>query len=53
MVLGNQALLGAIPMEDMDLVVLMGTREVQVNPANPNIAGSMAMGFRTAPLSRG
>jgi clan AA aspartic protease len=53
MVLGNQALLGAIPMEDMDLVVLLGTREVQVNPANPNIAGSMAMGFRTAPLSRG
>src|SRR5882672_10949211 len=45
MVLGNQALLGAIPMEDMDLVVLPGTREVQVNPANPNVAGSLAMGF--------
>ena len=46
MVLGNQALLGAIPMEDMDLVVLPGTREVQVNPANPNVAGSLAMGVR-------
>ncbi len=32
MVLGNQALLGAIPMEDMDLVVLPGTRQVEVNP---------------------
>jgi clan AA aspartic protease len=53
MVLGNQALLGAIPMEDMDLVVLPGTRQVQVNPANPNVAGSMAMGFRTNPSVRG
>jgi clan AA aspartic protease len=44
MVLGNQALLGAIPMEDMDLVVLPGTNKVEVNPANPNIAGSLAMG---------
>jgi hypothetical protein len=43
MVLGNQALPGAIPMEDMDLVMLPGTRQVEVNPANPNIAGSLAM----------
>jgi clan AA aspartic protease len=52
MVLGTQALLGAIPMEDMDLVVMPGTREVQVNPARPNIAGSLAVGVRTAPPSR-
>ncbi len=43
MVLGSEALLGAIPMEDMDLVVHPGTRQVIPNPANPNIAGSIAM----------
>jgi clan AA aspartic protease len=46
MVLGTEALLGAIPMEDMDLVVLPGTRQVSVNPANPNVAASKAMGMR-------
>src|SRR6266508_2591297 len=42
MVLGDEPLLGAIPMEDMDLVVLPRTREVAVNPANPNFAVSIA-----------
>jgi clan AA aspartic protease len=46
MVLGDQVLLGAIPMEDMDLVVNPSTREVVPNPANPHIAGSIAMGVR-------
>ena len=46
MVLGNQVFLGAIPMEDMDLVVNPKTRQVIANPANPNIAGSIAMGVR-------
>jgi hypothetical protein len=32
-------------MEDMDLVVLHGTRQVAVNPANPNFAASMAKGL--------
>jgi hypothetical protein len=45
MVLGDEALLGAIPMEDMDLVVLPGARQVAVNPANPNIAVSIAKGL--------
>jgi clan AA aspartic protease len=45
MVLGDEALLGAIPMEDMDLVVLPGRREVAVNPANPNFAVSIAKGL--------
>src|SRR5712691_13303631 len=44
MVLGDEALLGAIPMEDMDLVVLPSSRQVAVNPANPNIAVSIAGG---------
>jgi len=46
MVLGEQALLGVIPMEDMDLVVHPKTQKVVPNPENPNIAGSMAMGVR-------
>lgn len=46
MVLGDQALLGAIPMEDMDLVVSPLKQELRVNPANPNFAASLAMGVR-------
>ena len=42
LVMGDQALLGAIPMEDMDLVVIPRTREVIVNPNSPNIASSIA-----------
>ena len=42
LVMGDAALLGAIPMEDMDLVVVPRTREVVVNPLNPNIATSVA-----------
>lgn len=38
MVLGDQVLLGAIPLEDMDLVVLPATRTLDVNPNNPNVA---------------
>jgi clan AA aspartic protease len=41
LVLGNQVLLGAIPMEDMDLVVVPGTRTLDVNPGSPNIATSI------------
>lgn len=46
MVLGHEVLLGAIPMEDMDLVVRPSTREFVVNPLNPNIPASIAMGER-------
>jgi len=42
LVMGDQPLLGAIPMEDMDLVVIPKTREVVVNPNSPNIASSIA-----------
>ncbi len=41
-VMGDQTLLGAIPMEDMDLVVLPKDRRVDVNPASPNVACSIA-----------
>ena len=40
-VIGDQVLLGAVPMEDMDLVVIPSTRRVDVNPANPNVAGGI------------
>jgi clan AA aspartic protease len=41
LVLGNQVLLGAIPMEDMDLVLIPKTRALDVNPDTPNIASSI------------
>lgn len=42
LVMGDQVLLGAIPVEDMDLVVVPKTREVIVNPFSPNMATSSA-----------
>lgn len=41
LVMGDQVLLGAIPMEDMDLVVIPRTRALEVNPSSPNIASSI------------
>ena len=42
LVMGDQVLLGAIPMEDMDLVIIPSTRSLEVNPNSPNIASSIA-----------
>ena len=42
MVIGDEVLLGAIPMEDMDLVVHPQTRQVTVHPDRPNIAAGIA-----------
>ena len=42
LVMGDQTLLGAIPMEDMDLVIIPKTRTLDVNPGSPNIATSIA-----------
>jgi len=41
LVLGEEVLLGAIPMEDMDLVIIPKTRTVDVNPWSPNVATSV------------
>ena len=41
LVTGDQVLLGAIPMEDMDLVIVPKTRTLDVNPDSPNIASSI------------
>lgn len=48
LVLGTETLLGAIPMEDMDVVINPSRQSLTVNPNSPNIAASMAMGFRTS-----
>lgn len=45
MVLGDEVLLGSIPMKDMDLVVRPLTRDVVANPASPNIPASIAKGL--------
>ncbi len=42
LVMGDQVLFGVIPMEDMDLVVVPRTRTIDVNPASPNLATSIA-----------
>lgn len=42
LVMGDQVLFGVIPMEDMDLVVIPRTRTIDVNPASPNLATSIA-----------
>ncbi len=40
LVIGDQVLLGVIPIEVMDLVVIPKDRRIEVNPASPNIACS-------------
>ncbi len=42
LVMGDQVLVGAIPMEDMDLVVIPKTRTLEVNPKSPHIATTIA-----------
>jgi len=42
MILGDEPLIGAIPMEDMDLVVIPSRLSVDVNPESPNIPLSLA-----------
>jgi len=40
--LGDEVLLGAVPMEDMDLVVIPSDRAIIANPLNPNFAVGVA-----------
>ena len=42
LVMGDQVLLGAIPMEDMDLVIIPSSRTIDINPNSPNFASSIA-----------
>jgi hypothetical protein len=41
-------IVGAIPLEDTDLVISPATREVVVNPASPDIASAIVMSARAA-----
>lgn len=41
LVLGDEILLGAIPMEDMDLLIIPKTHTLDVNPVSPNVATSV------------
>ena len=43
MVLGDTVLLGAIAMEDMDLVISSKHQRIEVNPDSPNFAQAMVM----------
>lgn len=45
LVMGDQVLLGAIPMEDMDLIIIPSTRTLDINPNSPNFASSIAKYF--------
>ena len=42
LVLGDSVLMGAVPMEDMDVVVSPAKQSLIVNPESPNIALSIA-----------
>jgi len=46
LILGDEVLLGAVPMEDMDVLVSPAKRTLIVNPESPNIAMSIAKGIR-------
>lgn len=47
-VLGDEVLLGAIPMEAMDLLIHPASLSIMPNPAHPNIPASLAKGVRPA-----
>ena len=40
-VMGDEVLLGAVPMEDMDLIISPTHRKVVVNPASPNFPSTL------------
>jgi clan AA aspartic protease len=42
LVMGDQMLLGSIPLEDMDLVIMPKTRSLEINPDSPDVASSLA-----------
>ena len=45
LVLGDEVQLGAVPMEDMDLLISPAKQSLIVNPQIPNIAASVAKGL--------
>lgn len=53
MVFGDQVLLGAIPMQSMDVLIDPARHQLIPNPEHPNIPGAVAIGFRTHHGDRG
>lgn len=53
LVLGDEVLLGAVPMEDMDLVVSPAGQTMIVNPKSPNIPTSVVKCFLTGNEQQG
>ena len=45
LVLGDEVLLGVVPMEDMDVLISPAKQALIVNPESPNIAMSIAKGI--------
>lgn len=43
LVLGDRVLLGAVPMEDMDLVISPTKQQVTPNPESPNLPSALVM----------
>jgi clan AA aspartic protease len=41
LIIGGSVLLGAVPMEDMDLIVAPSGRTIMVNPKSPNIPSAL------------
>ena len=46
LVIGESVLLGAVPMEDMDLVVAPSRQSITVNPQSPNIPSAVVKSSR-------
>lgn len=42
-VIGKTVLMGAVPMEDMDLVIHPSGRTITVNPESPNVPSALAL----------
>ncbi len=51
LVFGDEVLLGAVPMEDMDVLVSPSKQALIVNPESPNIAMSVAKRIKNRGLS--
>lgn len=45
---GDQVLLGALPMQSMDVLIDPARHRLIPNPDYPNVPGAVAMGFRTS-----
>jgi clan AA aspartic protease len=46
LVLGDSVLLGAVPMEDMDLIISPSRQTIVVNPASPNMPSAVVKPLR-------